>query len=173
MSSLCIPLCLYGFESLETPHVCICAGAGQLPSCWPAITLQEQPWSSCQRSPTEPHRLIVAAARPEEKQWLLFEVPHVDMIWAAFQRADDLSLPSLTDIQQFYWSLNCFDLVLDKQGVGFHLKGRLQVPALPRVRRTTGAKSEGLFGRERSCYLGKKSRSILGGIFCDMPKKMV
>lgn len=172
MSSLCSPLYLYRFKSLKTPCVCMCAGAGQLQSCWPAITLQEQPWSSCQRSPTQPHRLIVAAARPEEKQWLLFEVPHEDMIQAAFQRADDLSLPSLTDIHRFYWNLNCFDLVLDKQGVGFHLKGRLQVPALPRVR-TTRAKSEGLFGRERSCYLGKKSRSILGSIFCDMPKKMV
>lgn len=80
----------------------MCAGAGQLQSCRPAITLQEQPWSSCQRSPTQPHRLIVAAARPEEKQWLLFEVPHEDMIQAAFQRADDLSLPSLTDIHRFY-----------------------------------------------------------------------
>lgn len=173
MSSLCIPLCLYGSESLKTLRVCICAGAGLLQSCRPAITLQEQPRSSCQRSPKRHHRLIVAAARPEEKQWLFFEVPHVDMIWAVFQRANELSLPSLTDIQQFYWGLNCFDLVLDKQGVGFYLKGKLQVLALPRVRRTTRAKSKGLFGRERSCYLGKKSRSILGSIFCDMPKKMV
>lgn len=30
------------------------------------------------------------------KQWLLFDVPHVEMIWAVFQRGDYLSLPSLT-----------------------------------------------------------------------------
>lgn len=46
------------------------------------------------------------------------------------------------------------------------------MPAFPRDRRTTRAKSEGLIGRESSSYLGKKSRSILGNIFCDMPEEM-
>lgn len=46
------------------------------------------------------------------------------------------------------------------------------MPAFPRERRTTGAKSEGLCGRGSSGYLGKKPRSILGNIFCDEFEEM-
>ena len=68
------------------------------------------------------------------KQRLLFEVPHVEMIQAGFQRGNYLSLPSLTTTVLLR-CLNCFNLGWAWQGVGFHLKGRLQVPAFPRARR--------------------------------------
>lgn len=95
---------------------------------------------------------------PKGRQWKgkLFEVPHVGMRWAVFQRGNCLSLPSLTAASAVLLKcLNCFDLGLDWQKIGFHFKGRLQVPAFPRDWKTKKAKNEGLIGRKRKSCLEK------------------
>lgn len=155
----------YIFESCHWKHFRVC-----LYLYWSCSFARRAP--NGRDSSSSAPGLVVVVGRLKGRQWKgkLFEILPISFLHMGLQRGN--YLPSLTAASAVLLRcLNCFDLGLDWQRIGFHFKGKLQVAAFPKDWKRKKSQKWRPHWQEKKELFRKRSRNIFSNMIYDMPEE--